>query len=405
MKNRQVYHIYIFNTSEFILACVILGMEYLQSKEILHRDIKPENLVCDDKGYVRITDFGIARKLSQCNEKDSSGTLGYMAPEVLNNKKPGFYSDYFALGVIAYEFMLGRKPFRGKTKKEIKENIILYQPNLIHSSIPSNWSSYSGEFINKLIQRKISQRFCCIEDIKNHQWFAGFSWDELKNKTIKSPLNIVKCIHQYDKNTNQNEMNHRRDIKQNKIIISNKIDKTKFKTFSSLEFPEEFQPVNPSLFQKTLKGNEKLNQSQMSNKNKNKKTFSSESSRKTKFRILPTSSKTTPRKTIKITHNYFDQGNKLNDVFSCVHRNNKNCSSNLSNSNINSNDKQRISSVLPMVNCKNLLNDNFSRHDSLPLIGNKIVNKSSIQLLKNKQSCNDFTHEKSDRVHYNSNMN
>lgn len=53
-------------------------MEYLHNMQIIHRDIKPENLVFDDQGYVRLTDFGIARRLREDNSSDTSGTPGYM---------------------------------------------------------------------------------------------------------------------------------------------------------------------------------------------------------------------------------------------------------------------------------------------------------------------------------------
>ena len=59
------------------------GLEYCHDKNIIHRDIKPENLVIDDDGYVRITDFGIARVWQHDNSKETSGTPGYMAPEVM----------------------------------------------------------------------------------------------------------------------------------------------------------------------------------------------------------------------------------------------------------------------------------------------------------------------------------
>jgi serine/threonine protein kinase len=75
---------------------------------IIHRDLKPENLVLDDKGYVRLTDLGIARVWKAENSADTSGTPGYMAPEVMCHQNHGIAVDYFALGVIAYEFMLGR---------------------------------------------------------------------------------------------------------------------------------------------------------------------------------------------------------------------------------------------------------------------------------------------------------
>lgn len=68
---------------EFFIACIILCLEYLHRKSILHRDIKPENLVFDDDGYLHVTDLGIARVWNDKNAKDTSGTPGYMAPEVM----------------------------------------------------------------------------------------------------------------------------------------------------------------------------------------------------------------------------------------------------------------------------------------------------------------------------------
>lgn len=69
--------------TQFFMCCVILGLEFLHNKGIIHRDIKPENLVLDSNGYVRITDLGIAREWRSDNGSDTSGTPGYMAPEVM----------------------------------------------------------------------------------------------------------------------------------------------------------------------------------------------------------------------------------------------------------------------------------------------------------------------------------
>lgn len=64
--------------TKFFVACIFLGLEYLHNNNIIHRDIKPENLVLDERGYVRITDLGIARYLKEENSCDTSGTPGYM---------------------------------------------------------------------------------------------------------------------------------------------------------------------------------------------------------------------------------------------------------------------------------------------------------------------------------------
>ena len=57
---------------EFFIACTLLGLEYIHQEQILHRDIKPENLVLDQKGYIHITDFGIAKKYQPNNAKDTN---------------------------------------------------------------------------------------------------------------------------------------------------------------------------------------------------------------------------------------------------------------------------------------------------------------------------------------------
>lgn len=97
--------------TKFFITCILVSLEYIHNKSILHRDIKPENLVFDDKGYLRVTDFGIARIWNPENSKETSGTPGYMAPEVMCRQNHGVGVDYFALGVIAYECMMGRVIF------------------------------------------------------------------------------------------------------------------------------------------------------------------------------------------------------------------------------------------------------------------------------------------------------
>lgn len=94
-----------------------MGLEYLHRNRIIHRDIKPENLVLDSQGYLRITDLGVSREWKEENYQDTSGTPGYMAPEVMCRKNHSYPADYFAVGVMAYEFMLGRRPYVGKNRK------------------------------------------------------------------------------------------------------------------------------------------------------------------------------------------------------------------------------------------------------------------------------------------------
>ena len=75
-------------------ACLILALEYIHKNKFLHRDVKPENIVFDERGFLRLTDFGIARKENPNNEKETSGTPGYMAPEVMCRQPHTYAVDY-----------------------------------------------------------------------------------------------------------------------------------------------------------------------------------------------------------------------------------------------------------------------------------------------------------------------
>jgi len=83
-------------------------LEYIHKNGIIHRDIKHENIILQDNGYLKITDFGIARIWNPNNHAETSGTPGYMAPEVICKKNHGIGVDYYALGIICYECMMSR---------------------------------------------------------------------------------------------------------------------------------------------------------------------------------------------------------------------------------------------------------------------------------------------------------
>lgn len=174
--------------AQFFAACIILGLEYIHSNNIIHRDIKPENIVFDDKGYLCITDFGIARIWSAENAKDTSGTPGYMAPEVLCRQNHGFSADYFALGVILYEIAIGHRPYTGRDRKEIRDQILSKQAQIRVNEVPKDWSLESADFINQLLIRKPANRLGKNPlEVRNHPWIKDFNWNELMQKTFQAP--------------------------------------------------------------------------------------------------------------------------------------------------------------------------------------------------------------------------
>lgn len=176
--------------TKFIIASIFIGLEYLHKNGIIHRDIKPENIVFDNKGYCRVTDLGIARVWRNENGNDTSGTPGYMAPEVMCRQNHGIAVDYFALGIIAFEMMIGKRPYLGKNRQEIKEQILSKQVQIRKVDIPDGWSIEAADFINRMIQRKPINRLGVNgpDEVKNHPWLKNFPWTRLLNREILPPF-------------------------------------------------------------------------------------------------------------------------------------------------------------------------------------------------------------------------
>ena len=176
--------------TRFFLCGIIFSLEYIHSHNIIHRDIKPENLVLDENGYIRLTDFGIAKENMPDNSSETSGTPGYMSPEVIKSLNHSFPADYFALGVIGYEFMKGERPYYGRNRKEIKEQIMSRQAEIKIEDINDNWSKESADFINKLLMRKPEQRlgYRGINELKEHPWLKYYPWLLIKDKSLPSPF-------------------------------------------------------------------------------------------------------------------------------------------------------------------------------------------------------------------------
>ena len=174
--------------NKFLIGCILVGLEYIHSQCILHRDIKPENLVFDNNGYLRITDLGIAKKYVVNNKKDTSGTVGYLAPEILCNQNHTYSIDYYAIGIIAYELAYGHRPYIGRTKHEVKQLILTQQAFIEYDELPNGYHDEAADFINQLIQRKPKNRLGrdSISEVINHPWLQGFDWEGMKQKNLRA---------------------------------------------------------------------------------------------------------------------------------------------------------------------------------------------------------------------------
>ena len=179
---------------KFIIASIILGLEYLHSNKIIHRDLKPENILFDKKGYVHLTDFGIAKNLSGLEDEkgiiDTSGSPGYMSPETIFQKKHSYPSDFFSLGVICYEMIMKKRPYIGKNRQEIKQKMASEFVQIKKSEIPDGFSQEFVDFTNKLLEKNIDNRLGTrgINELKSHPWLKYYDWKNLYLMKEKPPF-------------------------------------------------------------------------------------------------------------------------------------------------------------------------------------------------------------------------
>ena len=106
-----------------IMKCLLEAISYLHTKNIVHRDIKPENIVFNNRGTLKLVDFGTSRVIKNKNMNKTHGTPYYIAPEVLNenyNEK----CDVWSSGIIFYILLSGIPPFNGRNDNEILERVV-----------------------------------------------------------------------------------------------------------------------------------------------------------------------------------------------------------------------------------------------------------------------------------------
>jgi len=123
---------------------------YLHECGIIHRDIKPDNVLVTANGQIRLIDFGLALYPHETTQCPTSGTIAYMAPEVLVGRAPSFASDQYALGLIGYEMLTGKPMYSEKSIQKLVRSI-LEQP----LDTESLWLSLEGEIPDPSIRASL----------------------------------------------------------------------------------------------------------------------------------------------------------------------------------------------------------------------------------------------------------
>jgi tRNA A-37 threonylcarbamoyl transferase component Bud32 len=165
----------------FYAAEITSALIHLHSHGIIYRDLKPENILLDSTGHIVITDFGLSKEIYDGDTDTFCGTPEYLSPEVLKGTGHSYPVDWWSLGTLIYEMLVGLPPFYSKSIN------IMYQ-RILESPLrfPVGMSVEAMDILDKLLEREPDQRLCG-PSIRDHPFFSSIDWDLLEAKKIEPP--------------------------------------------------------------------------------------------------------------------------------------------------------------------------------------------------------------------------
>uniref|UniRef100_A0A8C9T820 protein kinase C n=1 Tax=Scleropages formosus TaxID=113540 RepID=A0A8C9T820_SCLFO len=173
----------------FYAACVVLGLHFLHDHKIVYRDLKLDNLLLDTEGYVKIADFGLCKEGMGYGDRTSTfcGTPEFLAPEVLTDTSYTRAVDWWGLGVLVYEMLVGESPFPGDDEEEVFDSIVNDEVRY-----PRFLSTEAIGLMRRLLRRNPDRRLGSsekdAEDVKKQPFFRGMDWEALLQKKLPPPF-------------------------------------------------------------------------------------------------------------------------------------------------------------------------------------------------------------------------
>lgn len=172
--------------SRFYAAEIVLALEYLHSRNIVYRDLKPENLLLDSTGHIKITDFGFAKQIASLTFT-LCGTPEYLAPEIISGHGYGKEVDWWALGILIYEMLVGCPPFYDTSPFGIYKKIL--SGDLVFPKGPDAIDPLGQDLIRRLLHPDRSERLGAANNsVRFHPWFYGMDWQGLCYHSIPAPF-------------------------------------------------------------------------------------------------------------------------------------------------------------------------------------------------------------------------
>lgn len=183
--------------ARFYSSCVVSAFHYLHALGIAYRDLKPENLLLDAEGYLKVVDFGFAKRIpfykgNVLSQRSFTlcGTPEYLSPELVLSKGHNKSVDYWALGCLIYELLVGTTPFQDQQQPKIFEKIIHCDK---HLHFPEDFDVDARDLIKRLLTPNPALRLGAlagaVQDIMDHSWYraASFNWEHLMQKRLVAP--------------------------------------------------------------------------------------------------------------------------------------------------------------------------------------------------------------------------